>query len=703
MHESYSLGRQADRLVVSVLRPEDFDLSVLNPQDGSGLFLECSSQSAIHCQVEYQTAGWIGLDDFLAQIQLDGKESCQFLYDLFSALAVGMKNQPVILDPEAILLSFKGDQIALLRAPLILECWMKRADEIDQFLLSLMDKLPCSQYEILGLLWKQHTTRASFDQMAKAVETFYQSQIPKRLFGRKPTLEPFGLRHPVFPGSHAPTATQKRERKKFGRIKNKDPAGFSPQQDLSQKSSSDQSAFADDSGVQDPGWRNLYLQQMEEMPSGLPVYSLNESVRGSASADHLGFPDSLAASPFGHDNPSESHYESGDGFKAGSGYSFGFEEGQDPSFLDTGSLRNQPLHSFPALDKTQDGDGFQNAQRDLSRSQPGALSFQEESSDQEASSWLQDDQPQGSMKSDWVYPNDSKDKLSSDLSSKEKKFTDNFTATGLANPFESWSPPAGLQNQFAESQQTMRPNRPPVDEQRGLNVVSYDSVPYIKETKESGLKDPKESGLKGQTRKEDQSRNTDSVCSDWATPFLQGCQPENSALHMQTMTRRPSQSMVQSRPQNDEPFNLSIDSSIEPIENQDPCQQPFASKMDFMDSDRLSRREQRNQEAHTVLLDTLFEPCFLEISGMKYALQGMEMVVGRSADCQIRLLDGSVSQHHARLIQIDGRWYVQDLKSTNSTLLCGRKVIRRMRLKEGMVLQFGNQKAVFHGQPLSAH
>ena len=172
MHESYSLGRQADRLVVSVLRPEDFDLSVLNPQDGSGLFLECSSQSAIHCQVEYQTAGWIGLDDFLAQIQLDGKESCQFLYDLFSALAVGMKNQPVILDPEAILLSFKGDQIALLRAPLILECWMKRADEIDQFLLSLMDKLPCSQYEILGLLWKQHTTRASFDQMAKAVETF---------------------------------------------------------------------------------------------------------------------------------------------------------------------------------------------------------------------------------------------------------------------------------------------------------------------------------------------------------------------------------------------------------------------------------------------------------------------------------------------------------------------------------------------------
>ena len=685
MHESYSLGHQADRLVVSVLRPEDFDLSVLNPKDGSGLFLECSGQSAIHYQVEYQTTGWIGLDDFLAQIQLDGKESCQFLYDLFSALAVGTKNQPVILDLDAILLSFKGDQIALLRAPLVLERWMKRADEVDRFLFSLMEKLPCKQYEILGLLWKQHTTRASFDQMAKAVEAFYQSRIPKRLFGRKPTLEPFSLRHPVFPGNHAPTANEKSGRKKFGRPKNKESARPSPPQQ-----NSDKSAFSNDSGVQDPGWRNLYLQQMEEMPSSLPVYSLNEDTEGIS--DHLGFPDSLSPNPFGNDNPAASHHESDDAFTAGSRYSFGFEEDQDHSLLDTRSQRNQEMNSFHGFGETQDLDGFHNPPQDQDRLQPGAPSLIEELNEQETSSWMEENQPRRPIQSDWAYPKDSNDKFNWDAAGSKREFTDDFSTEGLANPFESWSPPAGLQNQFAESQQTMMPNRPPADVRAGLNSASCQSTSYT---------DPyrKENGFKGQTRNEDQSRNSNAVSSDWEQPFVSDPQKENSASFVKTKTTTQIQSKRPSTSLKDESRNP----SVQPVENLDPYQQSFDSRVGFMDSDRSGCPEHRDQEAHTVLLETLFEPCFLEINGMKYALQGMEMIVGRCADCQIRLLDGSVSQHHARLVQIDGRWYVQDLKSTNSTLLCGRKVIRRMRLKEGMVLQFGNQKAVFHEQPLPAH
>lgn len=86
----------------------------------------------------------------------------------------------------------------------------------------------------------------------------------------------------------------------------------------------------------------------------------------------------------------------------------------------------------------------------------------------------------------------------------------------------------------------------------------------------------------------------------------------------------------------------------------------------------------------------------LEIEGQSYSLHFETSMIGRHPDCDIRLNDPSISMHHARLTTDQGRWYIQDLKSTNHSWLNGKQIIRRMRLKEGMQLQFGQVQAVFH-------
>lgn len=102
----------------------------------------------------------------------------------------------------------------------------------------------------------------------------------------------------------------------------------------------------------------------------------------------------------------------------------------------------------------------------------------------------------------------------------------------------------------------------------------------------------------------------------------------------------------------------------------------------------------------TMLLEEIVSPCSLEIAGTSCPLEGGQVLIGRHASCQIVLQDPSVSLQHAKLTCQDGRWYVQDLKSTNATWLNSKKVIRRMRLKEGMVIRFGKREAIFHEQPL---
>lgn len=66
-----------------------------------------------------------------------------------------------------------------------------------------------------------------------------------------------------------------------------------------------------------------------------------------------------------------------------------------------------------------------------------------------------------------------------------------------------------------------------------------------------------------------------------------------------------------------------------------------------------------------------------------------EVEIGRGDRCAIRLQDTYVSQVHARLYPKDGAWYVEDLGSTNGTLLNDHRVQSPVEIHAGDVLKVG--------------
>lgn len=79
-----------------------------------------------------------------------------------------------------------------------------------------------------------------------------------------------------------------------------------------------------------------------------------------------------------------------------------------------------------------------------------------------------------------------------------------------------------------------------------------------------------------------------------------------------------------------------------------------------------------------------------ERRGRTFELTADEMTVGRAPGCHVALTDDSyVSQLHARLFARDGRWFVEDLGSTNGTYLNRKKVTGPVALRRGDRLQVG--------------
>ena len=86
---------------------------------------------------------------------------------------------------------------------------------------------------------------------------------------------------------------------------------------------------------------------------------------------------------------------------------------------------------------------------------------------------------------------------------------------------------------------------------------------------------------------------------------------------------------------------------------------------------------------------------YLVIEQDTYALSNEINLVGRAMICDVRLQDISVSLKHAKIVCENDRYYIQDLKSTNKTYLNGKEVKRKMRLKNGMKVRFGDVECEF--------
>ncbi|MFA6807982.1 MAG: DUF3662 and FHA domain-containing protein [Eubacteriales bacterium] len=86
--------------------------------------------------------------------------------------------------------------------------------------------------------------------------------------------------------------------------------------------------------------------------------------------------------------------------------------------------------------------------------------------------------------------------------------------------------------------------------------------------------------------------------------------------------------------------------------------------------------------------------CYLEIikgnnEGKIYVLDKDEIFLGRNGDCEIEVDDLEVSRRHMKIGSDNGRWFVQDLDSTNGTYVNKLKVDRYI-VKNGDKIKIGN-------------
>ena len=109
---------------------------------------------------------------------------------------------------------------------------------------------------------------------------------------------------------------------------------------------------------------------------------------------------------------------------------------------------------------------------------------------------------------------------------------------------------------------------------------------------------------------------------------------------------------------------------------------------------KLKLQEARKSEACLVIV--LGKPL-----GKRFALNSKTMVIGRGSECQIPMLDSSLSRAHAQVLKKDnGRFYLNDLHSTNGTYLNDQKLTpgKAVEVKDGDFLKTGNVIFKFIGR-----
>lgn len=72
-----------------------------------------------------------------------------------------------------------------------------------------------------------------------------------------------------------------------------------------------------------------------------------------------------------------------------------------------------------------------------------------------------------------------------------------------------------------------------------------------------------------------------------------------------------------------------------------------------------------------------------------------EMVIGRAGECAISLPDEFASNLHAKIYQAEGRFYIEDLGSTNGTYVNGRRINYPTELRGGDSIKIGRTEMIF--------
>ena len=77
--------------------------------------------------------------------------------------------------------------------------------------------------------------------------------------------------------------------------------------------------------------------------------------------------------------------------------------------------------------------------------------------------------------------------------------------------------------------------------------------------------------------------------------------------------------------------------------------------------------------------------------GKSFVIDSKQSIIGRSESCKIRINDNLVSGKHCEItIEEDGKYYIADLNSTNSTYLNRKKLKKKIHLLYGDRIVIGN-------------
>ena len=78
-----------------------------------------------------------------------------------------------------------------------------------------------------------------------------------------------------------------------------------------------------------------------------------------------------------------------------------------------------------------------------------------------------------------------------------------------------------------------------------------------------------------------------------------------------------------------------------------------------------------------------------DLAGTRISLTGAPVLIGRAHDSTVVLTDDYASTRHARITQTEGRWFLEDLGSTNGTYLGQHKVDSPVPLEPGVPVRIG--------------
>ena len=77
------------------------------------------------------------------------------------------------------------------------------------------------------------------------------------------------------------------------------------------------------------------------------------------------------------------------------------------------------------------------------------------------------------------------------------------------------------------------------------------------------------------------------------------------------------------------------------------------------------------------------------LAGSTVPLSPSSIIIGRSPSCTLVLDDSYASSRHARVFPKDGTWWLEDLGSTNGTMMDGRPVHGAVELPMNIPVRIG--------------